>query len=269
LSPPEPRRILALGGGGFTAGQQDAGLDDLVLELSPRREPRICFLPTASGDPEAQVAHFHEAYGDRPCRPSVLSLFRRADDPVPLAERLLSQDVIYVGGGSMRNLLAIWRAHQLDALLPACWRRGVALAGLSAGAMCWFAHGITTSHGRPQPAEGLGFLRGSMSVHWSTQQRRREVYRGAIANGMPAGYGVDDGAALVFAGTRLIEVVAARDDADAYSVQLVDGEVLETPLPARRLEPVERRVRERTPLAIAELREVRDIRARQRLGGGR
>ena len=94
-----PRRILALGGGGFTAGLQDAALDDAVLALSDRREPRICFLPTASGDPHEQVARFHLAFDDRPCRPEVLSLFRRADDPVPLAERLLAQDIIYVGGG--------------------------------------------------------------------------------------------------------------------------------------------------------------------------
>src|SRR3954451_17634391 len=156
-----PRVVLALGGGGFTAGPQDSALDDLVLDLVPQREPRICFLPTASGDPAEQVGRFYETFADRACRPSHLSLFRLADDPIPLAERLLAQDVIYVGGGSMRNLLAIWRAHQLDTLLAACWRRGIALAGLSAGAMCWFAAGITRSRGSAEPIGVLGLLDGS------------------------------------------------------------------------------------------------------------
>jgi peptidase E len=258
-----------MGGGGFSAGVEDAAIDLYALSLAESTKPRICLLPTASGDPEEQIGRFYAFFDGRDCEPSHVSLFRLGTIDVPLREFLLSQDMIYVGGGSLLNLLAIWRVHGLDTILRDAWEAGILLCGLSAGAMCWFAHGITTSHGRPQPAEGLGFLRGSMSVHWSTQPRRREVYRGAIASGMPAGFGVDDGAALVFEGTRLIEVVTARDDADAYSVQLVDGEVLETPLPARRLDPVEPRVRERTPLAITELREVRDIRARQRLGGGR
>src|SRR3954469_4450391 len=210
LSPPEPRRILALGGGGFTAGSQDAALDDLVLELSSRREPKICFLPTASGDPEAQVVRFHQAYADRPCRPSVLSLFRRADDPIPLAERLLSQDVIYVGGGSMRNLLAIWRAHQLDALLPACWRRGIALAGLSAGAMCWFAGGISRSGGRPEPTGGVGALRSSLSVHLTAEPGRLPAYEEAVRLGrLPRGWALDDGAGLLFEDRSLVRAVTS------------------------------------------------------------
>src|SRR5213078_872101 len=104
-------------------------------------------------------------FADRPCHPSHVSLFRLADDPVPLAERILGQDVIYAGGGSMRNLLAIWRAHGLDRLLLEAWRRGTVLAGLSAGAMCWFDAGITRSSGPPEPLAGLGLLQGSLTVH--------------------------------------------------------------------------------------------------------
>jgi len=231
------RRILALGGGGFTCGARDAALDDLVLELSPRREPRILFLPTASGDPDEQVVRFHAAFDDRPCRPEVLRLFRRADDPVPLAERLFAQDVIYVGGGSMRNLLAIWRAHNLDALLAACWRRGIALAGLSAGAMCWFAGGITRSGGKPEPISGLGLLEGSLSVHLTSEPERAPAFRDAVRRGdLPAGWALDDGAGLLFEDGRLTRAVRARPEARAVRVEPdaeheLDCELLTAPSP--------------------------------------
>jgi dipeptidase E len=265
LSPPEPRRILALGGGGFTAGEQDAALDELVLELSPRREPRICFLPTASGDPDAQVARFHEAYADRACRPSVLSLFRRADDPVPLAERLLAQDVIYVGGGSMRNLLAIWRAHQLDALLPACWRRGIALAGLSAGAMCWFAGGISRSGGRAEPISGLGLLEGSLSVHLTSEPGRLPAFQEAVRLGtLPGGWGLDDGAGLLFEDRGLVRAVSARQEARAVRVERRDGEVVTEELACERLAA---RVPDAPPPVPDDVRELRALRYRAPLRG--
>ncbi|HEX6619331.1 MAG TPA: Type 1 glutamine amidotransferase-like domain-containing protein, partial [Solirubrobacteraceae bacterium] len=118
------RTILALGGGGFTAPPGDPCLDELVLQLAGAPVPRILFLPTASGDPRDQIGRFHAAFGDRPCEPEVLSLFRMGDLRRPLRDVLLSQDVIYVGGGSMRNLLAIWQVHGLDRMLRDAWERG-------------------------------------------------------------------------------------------------------------------------------------------------
>ena len=148
-----------MGGGGFTAGTVDPALDELVLRLTGRPRPRLCLLPTAGGDSEHQIRRFYETYGDRLCEPSHISLFRLGRHPVPLREHLLAQDAIYVGGGSMVNLLAIWRAQGLDTILREAWQSGVVLAGLSAGSMCWFEWGVTTSSGAPAPLPGLGFLR--------------------------------------------------------------------------------------------------------------
>ena len=256
---PRPeRRILALGGGGFTAGPEDDSLDELVLALSERREPRICFVPTASGDPDEQVGRFYATFGARACQPSHLSLFRLADDPEPLAERLLAQDVIYVGGGSMRNLLAIWREHQLDALLAACWRRGVALAGLSAGAMCWFAGGISRSGGRPAPVAGLGLLEGSLSVHLRGEPQRRPAYVDAVRRGMlPAGWAVDDGAGLLFEDGRLARVVASRPDARVLRVERDGADVSEIEVEPERLDTREPDAPPPVPADVRELRELR------------
>src|SRR4051812_15988607 len=160
MSGPRPR-ILAMGGGGFTRGFDDGALDLFALSLARRATPRICLLPTAGGDAEEQIARFYAFYRERACEPSHVSLFRLAGAGLDLRAHLMSQDVIYVGGGSMTNLLAIWRAHEIDAVLRDAWRAGVVLCGLSAGSMCWFEHGITTSTGQPTLARGLGFLAGS------------------------------------------------------------------------------------------------------------
>jgi peptidase E len=226
-----PRTILAMGGGGFTMEPENPAIDDFVLGLAGRMVPRILFLPTAGGDPSEQITRFRATFGDKQCEPTVLSLFRLADVRRPLRELVLSQDIVYVGGGSMRNLLAIWRVHELDAILREAWHRGVVLAGLSAGGMCWFQGGVTTSSGRPEPTPGLGFLPGSLSVHADSEPARRPVLHAAIrAGSLPPGYVADDGAALLFRGTRLDRAVASRPDARCARVERVGDEVVETPI---------------------------------------
>jgi peptidase E len=174
---------------------------------------------------------------------------------VPLREHLLAQDAIYVGGGSMVNLLAIWRAQGLDTILRDAWAQGVVLAGLSAGSMCWFEWGVTTSSGASAPAPGLGFLPGSNSVHHDSEPARRPVYREAVRSGaIPPGWAVDDGAALIFRETQLDEVVSARPAAYAYEVSATG----EHRLDARHL-PTAAGARATIP-AVAELRHLRAAR---------
>jgi dipeptidase E len=232
---PERRLIFAMGGGGFTMEPSNPLLDDFVLSLAAAttREPRILFLPTASGDTTAQIAAFHARFADRFCVAEHLSLFRLRESRRPLAEVVLSQDILYVGGGSMRNLLAIWRAHDLDRLLISAWRRGTVLAGISAGAMCWFQGGITRSSGPPESLAGLGLLEGSLTVHADGEPERLPVWLTAVRDGvLPGGWSVDDGVGLLFAGHRLRRVVSSRPGAGAQRVDLLAGELIR-----RRLQP--------------------------------
>ena len=223
------RTILAMGGGGFTMEPSNPALDDFILTLTAKREPKVLFLPTASGDANAQIGAFRATFGDRACRPIHLSLFRLERQPWDLRELLLSQDVIYVGGGSMRNLLAIWREHGIDALLREAWQAGIVLAGLSAGAMCWFGGAITRSAGAPAPMAGLALLPGSMTVHCDGDPSRLPVYLDAIASGtLPDGYAVDDGVGLLFEDDRLVRVVSSRAAARAYRVQRTTHGAIQT-----------------------------------------
>jgi dipeptidase E len=225
--PSEKRLLLALGGGGFTMEPNNPLLDDYVLSLASAKEPRILFLPTASGDTTAQINAFQARFADRFCIPEHLSLFRLGEVKRPLAEIVLEQDIVYVGGGSMRNLLAIWRAHGLDKLLEQAWRSGVVLAGLSAGAMCWFEGGITRSSGPPAPMAGLGLLEGSLTVHADGEPERLPVWLSNVRDGtLPGGWAVDDGVGLLFAGQRLQRVVSSRPGAGAQRVDQVAGELV-------------------------------------------
>ncbi len=256
----EQRQILAMGGGGFTMQERSPALDRFVLELTGSSCPRICFLPTASGDTREQVMWFHERFGAWPCQPSVLSLFHLADLHIDPIDHLLAQDAIYVGGGSMRNMLAIWRAHGIDEAMRVAWDRGILLAGLSAGAMCWFEGGISTSGGAAEPVAGLGFLAGSLSVHLDGETGRLPVYRAAVASGkLPPGYAADDGAALLYAGRELVDSVCSHPGARVVCVSPdgLDG-VREDELVVRLLPGAEHRDPEQEePYGVSELRALR------------
>lgn len=250
-----------MGGGGFTMEPDNPALDEYVLSLAPAPLPRVCLLPTAGGDARDQIQRFQATFEDLACEPSHVSLFRLADERVPLAERLLEQDVIYVGGGSMINLLAIWRAQGVDRILREAWRRGIVLAGLSAGSMCWFEWGVTTGAGHPTPARGLGFLPGSNSVHHDGEPKRRPVYLDAVGDGrLPPGYAADDGVGLLFDGLQLVDVVTSRPHARAYRVTLAGEQTLQPRLLSAR----RRRELAAPSAAVSELR--RTLAAQRTLG---
>jgi len=227
------RQIFAMGGGGFTMEPANPLLDDYVLSLAKAKEPRILFLPTASGDTTPQINAFKARFSGRTCVAEHLSLFRLRETRVPLKEMVLDQDILYVGGGSMRNLLAIWRAHELDDMLVQAWQQGTVLAGLSAGAMCWFQAGLTRSSGPPEPLEGLGLLEGSLTVHADGEPERLPVWLSCLREGtMPGGWALDDGVGLLFRGYTLDRIVSSRPGAEAQRVDAIAGELLR-----KRLQP--------------------------------
>jgi dipeptidase E len=221
------RQIVAFGGGGFSMESGNPLLDDYVLGLSAARRPKVCFLPSASGDADHYVVRFYRAFPADRCEASHISLFRREQGPGDVREHLLEQDLIYVGGGSVVSMLGVWRAHGLDAILAEAWERGVILCGLSAGSLCWFAEAVTGFHGEPQRVVGLGLLPFSNCVHYEPGSSRRRAYHDLIGAGMRPGYAAEDGAALHFVGTELHRVVASRPAARGYRLDAVGDRVVE------------------------------------------
>jgi dipeptidase E len=208
-------------------------LDDYVLSLTDAARPRVCFLPTASGDADHYVVRFYRRFSPD-CEASHVSLFRRdqgtggvEDD---LETHLLAQDLIYVGGGNVVSMLGAWRAYGLDEILRKAWRKGVVLCGPSAGSLCWFDEALSAFHGAPRSVRGLGLLPYSNCVHYDAEPARRAEYHRFVGDGMRAGFAVEDGVALHFRRTRLKWAVSSRPDGCAYRVEHASDGVVETPL---------------------------------------
>jgi peptidase E len=231
--------ILATSGGLRRGERTYVGFGPLLLhaiELSGAegRAPRVCYVGTADGDQRWYTALFTEAGRAAGAAVSSLSLF-----PMPnvadMAGLLLGQDVIWVGGGSVANLLALWRLHGLDEIFRTAWQAGVVLAGVSAGSICWHAGGTTDSFGPDLRAvtNGLGFLPYSNGVHYDSEPQRRPTYQRLITEEiLPDGYATDDGVGLVYRGTELAEAVTEVRGKGAYVVTREGGQVRE-----ERIEP--------------------------------
>ena len=213
----------------------------LAAELANAGDrPKICVLTQATGDPENRIGAHYAAFARSTFRMSHRQLF-----PMPnvddIRSHLLDQDVIWVDGGSVANLVAVWRVHGVDRILHEAWQNGVVLSGVSAGSICWHVGGSTDSFGLELRAftDGLGWLPYSNGVHYDAEEQRRPTMHELIGNGtLPDGYATDDGAGLVFRGTERVEGVADRQGPRGYELKRApDGTVTETPLATRVLPP--------------------------------
>jgi peptidase E len=218
-------QIIAIGG-------DDFALPLLRYLMQQARGRRVCFLGQASGENGDKLAQFEAAFASFDARTSSLSLFQ--PHTADIADFLGAQDVIYVGGGNTRSMLALWREWEIDRILREALEGGTVLAGISAGAICWFEYGTTDSVPGPlRPIRGLGFLSGSASPHYNSQLQRRPTFHRLIAsNEIPPGIGLDDGAAAHFIDGKLHNAVSAYSWARVYQVERdADGQILERPLP--------------------------------------
>ena len=230
----DPRQIIVIGGGGFYRDPANLRLERYIVQQAGLDSPRVAFVPTASGEPDHYVASFYSAFLSLGCRPSVLTFFKRTPD---LRSYLLAQNVIYVGGGNTKSMLAVWRDWGVPEMLREAWESGVVLAGVSAGAICWFEQGVTDSFSDGlRPMDGLGFVPGSCCPHYDGEPERRPAYHKLLANQeIAAGVAIEDWTAVHFSGVERSRVIAARAGARAYDIRNVYGSVQEVSLPVEYL----------------------------------
>ena len=224
------KQIIALGGGGFSMEPENPLLDQYILKQSGKKKPKVCFVPTASADSTDYTLRFYKAMAQFSCTPSALPLFMPPTSDI--RSYVLEKDIIYVGGGSTKNLMALWREWGLDNILREAWNQGIVLAGISAGSLCWFEHGITDSiPGDLTPISCLSFLKGSNCPHYSAEPKRRPFFQRYIKEKqISSGIAADDGVALHYIGRELKKVVSSRPHAQAYRVELKRNQVVETPI---------------------------------------
>jgi dipeptidase E len=226
------RHIVAIGGGGFSESGELTGIELEIAELARRADGRlkVCYLPNAGGDQLWSIERFRETWADLDAELSVLTLFRREVDDITALLR--AQDLIFVGGGAASNLMALWHLHGVDGAMRAAYREGVFLAGVSAGGVCWHAHGITTtfSKQRPSVVNGLGLIDATFCPHWQRPERHKALDDHLLAAG-GVGFGCADHGAIHYVNGRPHREL---QDADGVRVAYLrvgpDGDVIEEPL---------------------------------------
>jgi dipeptidase E len=221
------KQIIAMGGGGFSMEPENPLLDQYILKQSQSNQPKVCFIPTASGDSEEYIQNFYQAFNNHKCIPSHLSLFRPPTKD--LEDYILEKDILYVGGGNTRNLLVLWREWGLDKFIRKAWENNVILAGLSAGSICWFKEGVTDSiPGELTRLECLGFLEGSNCPHYDGELDRRPGYHRLLkSKEIENGIAMDDGAGVHYHEDKVYKVISSRPQAKAYQLEYRDNQVRE------------------------------------------
>jgi peptidase E len=224
------KQIIAIGGAGLSHDPDKLALERYIIEQSGKPSPSVCFIPTASGEADDYVINFYATFSQLGCKPSHLSLFQPPS--ADLASFLLKNDIIYVGGGNTRSMLALWREWDIDKILHQAWNQDIVLAGVSAGAICWFEQGVTDSiPGRLVTLDCMGFLPNSCCPHYDSEKNRRPTYlRLLLENKIMPGYAVEDGVALHFVDQTLKHVVSSRPNARAYNVEMIEDKAAEQPL---------------------------------------
>lgn len=235
------RRIMGTSGGFVARDRWDVSKPGAtvlrMLELTKKERPRFCFIHTASGDNAGYLARSYEAMTDMGCDVTHLQLFTQPN--VPVREHILKSDLVWVGGGSVANLLAIWRLHEVDVALREAYENGVILGGVSAGSLCWHQGGPTDSFGPELQTvtNGLGFLPFGNTVHFDSEAQRRPLAHELIRKEtFETIYATDDGVGILYENEIPVEVVTDKpgtaDGPAAYLLKKIDGQVSEVRLGA-------------------------------------
>jgi dipeptidase E len=221
------RQVIAMGGGGFMMEPENPLLDQYIIAQSPKARPSICFLPHASDDAVRNTYRFFKAFSKFDVKLTHLSLF--SPDVEDIDSFLMTQDIIYVGGGNTRNMVVLWREWKLDETLRKAYENGIVLAGLSAGANCWFEQCSTNSiPGICRVLPCLGMIKGSFCPHYDGEAERRPTLHQFLSEGkILGGYAADDGAAAHFINGEFSRAVSSRPHAKVYKVDHVNGQVKE------------------------------------------
>jgi peptidase E len=211
------QQIISIGGGGFSHPDSSFALERYLLSRIQKPSPRICLLPQASNENREYVVKFYEAFTSLGAIPSWLSLFGKVKSG--WQEQLLAQDLIYVGGGNTKSMLALWHAWGVDTVLKKALSQGTILAGVSAGAICWFEQALTDSVWPLGVVPGLGWLKGSCCPHYDTEVERRPAFAEKLKNGeISAGIAIEDHVAVHFIDGKVHKVLSSKAGKTAYKV---------------------------------------------------
>jgi len=222
------RQVIAIGGGGFGRTQESNLIEQFILDQTSKKNPKICFIPTATGDLDPYIVNYYSVFSKLDCDPSHISFFKRTID---LEEHILKQDAIFVGGGNTKSMLAVWKEWGLDLILKKAYDRGVVMSGVSAGAICWFKNGLTDSWASElKMMECMNFIPGNCAPHYDEEPERRPATKKFLQDqSITSMFGIEGGAALHFIDEQPNSTIRFKKNKNAYRVTLESNKVNEDP----------------------------------------
>ncbi len=224
------KQIIAIGGGGFGRNPGVGTIEKYILEQSKKETPNICFIPTATGDDESYKVSYYSTLTKLNCNPSHLDLFKRTPN---LESMIMKNDIIFVGGGNTKSMLAVWRDWGLDIILKRAYESGIVMSGVSAGAICWFDKGITDSWANKlNILDCLGFTKGSCCPHYDEEAERKPSLSKFILNKeINDCYAVEGGCALHIVNDEVYKAVSFKENKNALLVKSENEQIIESILP--------------------------------------
>lgn len=220
------KQIIAMGGGGFTSRAQNLALERYIIEQTGKENPKVCFLPQASAESQEYLVKFYESFSKLGAIPCWISLFGRVEPA--WQEKLLEQDLIYVGGGNTKSMLALWKEWKMDKLLLEAYNKGIVLSGVSAGAICWFEQCLTDSVWPLGVLDGMKILSGSCCPHYDSETERRPSYVDKVnKTEILPGIALEDHTAAHFVDGQLKAVVSEKAGRKAYHVTKQNEKIIE------------------------------------------
>ena len=218
------KQIIAIGGGGFGRNPGEGVIEKYILDQANKKSPNICFIPTATGDNEAYKVNYYATFSKLQCKPTHLDFFKRTPD---LKSLIQAQDVIFVGGGNTKSMLAVWKDWQLNEILREAYEAGVIMCGVSAGAICWFDRGVTDSWSKElKIMDCLGFVTGVCCPHYDEEPERKPFVSKSLSNkDMDSCYSVDGGCALHMIDGEPLKSIVFKKKKNAFLVTM-DNSVL-------------------------------------------
>jgi len=224
------KNIVAIGGGGFGRSLGSLEIEKYIISLTNKKRPKICFIPTASGDSSLYKLNFYRAFTKLDCITSHIDFFSRTEN---LEEKVLTQDIIYVGGGNTKSMLAVWNEWNLHKILRNAYEKGIIMSGVSAGAICWFEKGITDSWANSlNVLDCLGYTKGNCCPHYDEEPERKPSLSNFISNGdISECFAIDGGCALHLKNDQVHKAVSFKDGKNSFLVKNENKEIIETVLP--------------------------------------
>ena len=224
------KHIIAIGGGGFGRNLKSNLIEKYIISLSGKNIPKICFLPTATGDNDAYIVRFYTVFSSLNCTPSHIDFFKRT---ININDHIMNQDIVFVGGGNTKSMLAVWREWGMNAVLKKAYENGVIMSGVSAGAICWFTSGITDSwDNKLQILPCLDFIKGTCCPHYDEEPARIPYVEKILKeNQITNCISIEGGAALHFMDGKPFKNISFKENKNSYNVFCENNSIIEKVYP--------------------------------------